>query len=102
MQEDSIHVLSLGVENHPSQSVPAAENVPYITNTSSNPTHINGELLFHCNELYLYIYIPVVTAVVVVAVGFLLCISVPMLVIFMQRVRKQKSKLIYCRTVCVF
>ena len=52
MQEDSIYVLSLGVENHPSQSVPATENVPYITNTSSNPTHINGELLFHCNELY--------------------------------------------------
>ena len=49
--QDSINVLSLGVENHPSQSVPAAENVPYITNTSSNPTHINGELLFHCDEL---------------------------------------------------
>ena len=44
-------------------------------------------------------YFPVVTAVVVVAVGILLCISVPMLVIFVQCVRKQKSKskiLQYC------
>ncbi|KAL5469158.1 hypothetical protein EMCRGX_G030370 [Ephydatia muelleri] len=73
----------IGDVNHPSQSVPLAKNVPCITTAHSNPTDTM--------PINVVAATAIVPAAVLVAVGILLCISVPMLVIFVQCVTKQKS-----------